>query len=349
VAVEAFKGGEYDFRLENNSKVWATAYDMPEVAQGLVVKELVPHDRPAGMQGFVYNLRRPIFADRRVRQALAYAFDFEWSNRTLFYGQYIRTRSYFDNSELAATGLPGPDELEILEPYRGRVPEEVFTAEYQPPSSDGSGNIRGNLKRAVELLGQAGWSVQDGVMTDAEGRELRFEILLVQPAFERIVLPFKKNLDRIGVKVEVRTVDAAQYRRRTDTFDFDMTIGSFGQSSSPGNEQRDFWGSEAAQREGSRNIIGIRDPVVDALIETLIAAPTREDLVTRCRALDRVLQWGHYVIPQWHIGSDRIVYWNQFGRPDVVPSQGVQLDTWWFDSGKAAALKGRRRPGPEGR
>ena len=343
VAVEAFKGGEYDFRAENNSKIWATGYELPEIGQGWIVKEEVKHERPAGMQGFVFNLRREMFRDPRVREALARAFDFEWSNQTLFYGQYTRTRSYFDNSELAASGTPGPAELAILEPYRGRIPEQVFTTEYQPPRTDGSGNARANLKRAVEILKGAGFGLKDGVMTGADGTRLEFEILLDQPAFERIVLPFKKNLDRIGVKSTVRTVDTSQYRRRADSFDFDVMVGTFGQSESPGNEQRDFWGSEAAAREGSRNVIGIQSEVVDELIEALIAAPDRKALVARTRALDRVLQWGHYVIPQWHIDSDRLIYWSRFGRPERTPPRGVQLDAWWIDEKKAAALASRKR------
>jgi microcin C transport system substrate-binding protein len=296
------------------------------------------------MQGFVFNLRREMFRDPRVRRALAYALDFEWSNRALFYGQYTRSRSYFDNSELAATGLPSPEELAILEPFRGRVPDEVFTQAYEPPRTDGSGDIRGNLRTAVELLKEAGWELREGVMTNAEtGETLAFEILLVQPAFERITLPFAKNLKRIGVEARVRTIDTSQYRRRMDTFDFDMTVGSWGQSRSPGNEQREFWSSAAADREGSRNWIGIRSPVVDALVELLIAAPDREALVTRTRALDRVLQWGHYVIPHWYIGSDRIVYWNKFGRPAITPDQGVQFDTWWLAPQQAATVA----PGPD--
>ena len=343
VAVEAFKGGEYDFRLENNSKIWATGFELPEIGQGSIVKESLKHERPAGMQSFVFNLRREMFKDPKVREALAFAFDFEWSNQTLFYSQYTRTRSFFDNSELAATGAPGPQELAILEPFRGRVPDEVFTTAYEPPSTDGSGNARANLKRAVEILKEAGFTLQDGVMTRADGTRLEFEILLVQPAFERIVLPYKKNLERIGVKTSVRTVDTSQYRRRADSFDFDVMIGTHGQSESPGNEQREFWGSEAATREGSRNVGGIQNEVVDELVERLIAAPDREALIARTRSLDRVLQWNHYVIPQWHIASDRLIYWNRFGRPETTPPSGFQLDTWWLDVEKAATLASRKR------
>jgi microcin C transport system substrate-binding protein len=337
VALEAFKSGQYDFRLENSAKEWATGYGVPAVRDGRIVKEEVPFGLPAGMQGFTMNLRRPAFQDARVREALAYAFDFEWSNQALFYGQYARTRSYFENSELAAHGLPGPDELALLEPFRGQVPEQVFTSEYQPPATDGSGNNRENLRRAAELLKEAGWTVSGGKLVK-DGRPLAFEILLPSAQYERIVLPYKSNLEKIGIAVGVRTVDTAQYRRRMDTFDYDMTISVFGQSESPGNEQREFWSSEAAKREGSRNVIGIQDPVVDALVEKVVAAPDRASLVTACRALDRVLQWGHYVVPNWHLAKQRIAYWNRFGMPEVVPRSGVQLDAWWWDAEKAAAL-----------
>ena len=348
VSVEAFKAGEYDFRDENSSKNWATAYDFPALRQGLVKKEEIPHDRSTGMQGFAFNSRQPLFQDRKVREALAYAFDFEWSNRTLFYGQYARTRSYFDNSELAATGLPSPAERAILEPYRGRLPEEVFTKAYEPPVNDGSGRIRANLRLGSKLLREAGWNVDKTTRKlthKATGRTMEFEVLLVSPLFERIVLPFKKNLAQLGITATVRTVDSAQYRRRLDDFDFDVVIGSWGQSLSPGNEQRDFWGSDFADRPGSRNLVGIKDPVVDALVTGVIKAPDRKSLVNHVRALDRVLQWGHWVIPQWHIPYDRLVYWDRLGRPEVTPTQGVQFDAWWIDPGKVEALEARRKGG----
>jgi microcin C transport system substrate-binding protein len=343
VALEAFKGGQFDFRAENSAKSWATGYDTPAVQAGRIVKEEVPHQRPAGMQGFAMNVRRPIFQDPRVREALSWAFDFEWANKALFYGQYTRTRSYFENSELAARGLPGPDEVALLEPFRDKVPAEVFTTEYQPPRTDGSGNNRENLRRAAELFKAAGWTVQDGKLVK-EGMPFAFEILLPDAQYERIALPYKKSLETIGVQPTVRTVDTAQYRRRTDTFDYDVTIAVFGQSDSPGNEQREFWTSAAARREGSRNVIGIQDPTVDALVEAIIAAPDRASLVTACRALDRVLQWGHYVVPNWYIAKDRIAYWNRFGKPSVVPKDGVQIGAWWWDAKKAAALDGAPPP-----
>ncbi len=348
VSVEAFKAGEYDFRAENSSKNWATAYDFPALQRGLVKKERVPHKRSTGMQAFVFNTRRPLFQDRRVRQALAYAFDFEWSNRTLFYGQYTRNRSYFDNSELAATELPNPAELAILAPYRELLPEEVFTKTYDPPANDGSGRIRANLREAVRLLRKAGWRINQTnrkLTHKVTGQPMSFEILLVSPLFERIVLPFGRNLARLGVTASVRTVDSAQYRRRLDDFDFDVVIGSWGQSLSPGNEQRDYWGSDFAERPGSQNLMGVKDPVVDALIEGVVNATTRTRLVTHVRALDRVLQWGHWVIPQWHIPYDRLVYWDRFGRPKVTPTRGVQFDSWWIDAKKAYTLDAKRKGG----
>jgi microcin C transport system substrate-binding protein len=344
VAIEALKGGAFDFRLENNSKKWATAYEIPEVREGRLRKELVAHKRPQGMQGFAFNLRRSLFQDRRVREAITYVFDFEWSNKTLFYGQYARSRSYFENSELAATGLPSPAELEILEPLRGRIPEEVFTTEYQPPKTDGSGRNRSNLRKAAELLAEAGWTIVDGKLAHTEsGVPMVFEFLLVQPGAERYVLPFKKNLERVGIEAKVRTVDVAQYVRRMDSYDFDITVDWIRETDSPGNEQREFWGSESAKREGGRNLIGIQDPAVDELVELLIAAPDREALVTRVRALDRVLQWGHYMIPQMYTSSDRLLYWDRFGKPEIAPSQGILLNAWWFDADKAAQLAPAKR------
>ncbi len=336
VQVEAFKAGEFDFRSENASKSWATAYDFPALDKGLVIKEEIRHNRGAGMQGYIYNTRRVLFSDPKVRQALAYAFDFEWSNRNLFYSQYKRTRSYFDNSELTAKGLPGADELAILTPYRGRIPDEVFTAEYNPPRTKGDGRIRTNLKAGDALLKEAGWIIKDKKRVHSEtGQVLEFEIMLVSPTLERVTLPMIKNLERLGVKARVRTVDTAQYLRRLETFDFDVITFVFGQSLSPGNEQRGYWGGEAAGQNGSRNFIGIKDPVIDELVEKLIAAPDRKSLIAHTRALDRVLQWGHYVIPHWHLDYDRLVFWNKFQRPETTPLRGVQFSTWWVNTQSA--------------
>ena len=336
VMVEALKAGEFDFRNENMSKIWATSYDIPAVKQGLIKKVEVGHNRTSGMQGFVYNTRRDLFKDRLVRQALATAFDYEWSNRNLFYSQYTRSRSYFDNSELAAVGLPGPAELKILAPYRGRIPDEVFSEEYNPPKTNGDGRIRSNLRQGDKLLKEAGWVIRDNIrINEKTGQALEFEIMLVSPAFERIALPFVKNLERLGVKARVRTVDSAQYLKRLETFDFDMLTFAWGQSQSPGNEQLGYWGSAAASQNGSRNLAGVAAPVIDELIAGIIAAPDRESLIAQTRALDRNLQWGFYVIPHWYLNYDRLVFWNKFERPKVTPTGGTQFNTWWINEDAA--------------
>jgi microcin C transport system substrate-binding protein len=304
---------------------------VPAVADGRIRKELIPNEIPTGMQGFVYNTRRAVFRDPRVRAALAVAFDFKWSNAHLFYGAYTRTRSYFSNSELASRGLPSEAELAVLAPFHGRVPDEVFTREYRPPSTEPDG-LRPNLVRALELLAKAGWVARDMRLVHAEtGQPLTFEILIDEPTWERITLPFVKNLERLGVTARVRTVDSAQYEYRLKQFDFDMTVAVFPQSLSPGNEQVDYWASVSADTPGSRNLAGVHDPVVDRLIEVLIAAPDRAALVARTRALDRVLLWGHYVIPHWHLSAFRVAYWNRFARPAVSPKYSLGFDTWWID------------------
>jgi microcin C transport system substrate-binding protein len=327
---EAVKAGSIDLRAENQAKAWALDYDTPAVRRGELIMKAFDHDRPAGMQGFVMNTRRPLFRDARVRYALAHAFDFEWSNRNLFFGQYARTGSYFANSELASSGLPGPEELKLLEPWRGQIPDEVFTREYRPPSTDGSGWPRDNLRRAFELLREAGWGVRElRLVNERSGEPFGFEILLVGSGFERIVLPYVRNLRRLGIDARVRVVDSSQYVNRVRAFDFDMIVAVWGQSASPGNEQRDFWGSAAARSPGSRNYAGIASPALDALIESLIAAPDRESLVQRTRALDRVLLWSHLVVPNWHSPVDRIVFWDKFGYPEPPPRQGTSTDFWW--------------------
>lgn len=330
VALEAFKAGKFDFNLESTAKTWATAYTGERFSSGQIVKEEIVHQMPVGMQSFAFNTRRAVFADRRVREALAYAFDFEWTNRQLFHNQYTRTRSFFQNSDLASSDLPSGEELALLEPFRDKLPADVFTHPYTPPVTDGSGNLRSNLRTALQLLKEAGWEIKDGALTHTQsGQPLRFEILLRQKEFERVVLPFVQNLERLGVKASIRLVDSTQYVERVRAFDFDMMVHSIGQSESPGNEQRDFWHSANADVAGSRNVIGIKDPVVDALIDKVIQAPDRQSLVHRTRALDRVLLWGHYVIPQWHLSKQRIAYWAHLQRPTQVPRSGVDLDTWW--------------------
>jgi len=329
VALEAFKAGEYDWRLEMEAKKWATGYqDWSGLKDGRGLKEAFPNQRPAGMQAYVYNLRRPLFQDAKVREALAYAFDFEWTNKTLFYGQYKRTTSFFANSDMAAVGLPGPKELEVLEPLRDKVPPQVFTSVYKPPETEGDGNIRANLRAAMRLLEEAGWTVQNGKLVK-DGQPFVFEILLVQPVWERIALPFARNLERLGIEAKVRVVDPAQYKNRVDQYDYDMVVQVWGQSQSPGNEQASFWGSAAADAVGGQNLAGIKNPAIDTLVAALIAAPDRETLVARARALDRVLLWNHYVIPQWHLGVDRVAWWDKFGRPEITPASGVRLMAWW--------------------
>lgn len=334
VALEAFKAGQFDLRIENVSKYWATAYDVPAVQQGLIKKDNIPNSRSTGMQAFAFNVRRPIFADPKVREALDYAFDFEWTNRNLFYGAYTRTESYFSNSELASRELPEGKELAALEPFRDRLPPELFTTPYQEPMTDGNGNVRPNLLKALDLLGQAGWHVDKDKLVSAAGQPMRFEILLYDASFERIVLPFVRNLKRIGIEATVRNVDVSQYQNRINAFDFDMIIMSWGESLSPGNEQSNFWTSQAAETQGSRNVVGIRNPVVDTLVGQVISAPDRESLVARTRALDRVLLWNHYVIPQWHLVADRVAYWYKLNQPEVTPTRGFQIDTWWIDPAK---------------
>jgi microcin C transport system substrate-binding protein len=343
VVFESFKAGNIDIRLEYSAINWATAYDVPPVNDGRIIKEEIPDHTTKGMQGYIFNTRRSLLRDPQIRAAIGQAFDFEWSNRTLFYGQYVRMNSYFSGSELASQGLPAGEELEILEKYRGRIPDAVFTEEFKPPTTDGSGNNRANLRKAADMLKAAGWEIRNGVRTNIEtGETMQFEILLDQPTLERITLPFIQNLERLGVRARVRSVDTSQYQNRMDTFDFDMAIETFAQSESPGNEQREFWGSVNADRNGSRNLMGIKDPVIDELIELVISAPDRESLVARTHALDRVLLWGFYVIPHYYTPNYRVAFWNKFSRPKVTPTYSLGTGTWWIDPAKAAALKGKQ-------
>ncbi|HEU5283493.1 MAG TPA: extracellular solute-binding protein [Burkholderiales bacterium] len=344
---QALKSGEVDFRMENQAKAWALDYDVPAVRAGWLRREEIRHFSPTGMQAFVFNTRRALFRGRLVRQALAHAFDFEWTNRNLFFGQYVRTVSYFSNSELAATGLPGPAERAILERFRGRIPEEVFTQAYAPPATDGSGWPRDNLRKAFALLEQAGWVVQDMRLVNAStGQPFEFEILLVSQVMERVVLPFVRNLKRLGIEARVRLVDESQYINRLRSSDFDMIISVWPSSESPGNEQREFWTSVASDSPAASNYAGIKDPVIDELVELVIAAPDRDALVARTRALDRVLLFGYYVIPNWHVRVQRILYWDKFSRPRVTPKNGTSIAYWWSDPVKAARLEEMRRAQP---
>ncbi|CAO3418083.1 extracellular solute-binding protein [Azospirillum doebereinerae] len=349
VAFEAFKAGAFDFRLENSSKNWTTGYGVPAVKDGQIVREELKHQDPQGMQAFVLNLRRPVFQDRRVREGLNYLFDYEWTRTNLSYGLFQRTKSYFANSELASSGTPSPAELALLEPFRGKIPEEVFTTPFEPPKTDGSGNIRANLRTALGLFKEAGWELKNNKLTNVKtGEPFRFEFLLVQADMERIVQPFLRNLERAGIEAGIRVVDTAQYQNRTDNFDYDVIIERFAQSLSPGNEQRDYWESSRADLPGSKNSIGIKDPAVDALVEKVIAAPDRDSLIAATRALDRVLLWNWYVIPHWHDSVYRVAYWNRFSHPAVAPKYGLGFtDLWWIDPEKNAKLASSpRRTGP---
>jgi microcin C transport system substrate-binding protein len=343
---EALKAGRIDYHRENIAKVWALDYlpnKVPAIRNGRLNKEEIAHRRPTGMQAFFFNTRREVFTDRRVRQALDYAFDFEWTNKNLFFSQYTRSQSFFSNSELAATGLPQGEELEILEGFRGKIPEEVFTTIYEAPATDGSGWPRDNLRKAFALLEEGGWEVRDQILVNTQtGKPMRFEIMIVQKSIERIVLPFVRNLQRLGIDVRVRLVDSSQYINRLRKFDFDMILFGIGQGESPGNEQRFYWSSTAADSPAARNVAGIKDPVVDQLIEMIITAPDRESLVARTRALDRVLLSGHYIIPNWHLDRDRILSWDKFSRPSVTPNRGTSTNYWWFDEDKARNLELKR-------
>jgi len=347
IAREAFKGGATDIWVENSSSQWATAFDVPAVRDGLILKTVFANQRVAGMQGYVFNLRRPQFADRRTREAIGLAFDFDWLNKNISYGLLTRTDSYFDNSELGSRGLladAGEEERAILERFRGRIPEEVFTKEFKTPVTDGSGvrGIRGNLRQAKAILEDAGWVVEDGVLVDGEsGEPLTFEVLLRSSLAERAALAFARNLKRLGIEMSVRTVDSSQYQSRVEGFDFDMVIRGYGQAFSPGNEQRGYWGSAAADEPGSGNLMGIKDPVIDELVELIITAPDRQSLVQRTRALDRVLLWGFYLVPQFHVGEDRYAHWDKFSWPETLSIRGTSTSLWWVDGEKEAALAAR--------
>jgi len=345
IAMEAFKAGQIDFRSENSSKDWATAYDFPAVQKGWVRKQAIVHHLPTGMQGWAMNTRRPLFADRRVRQALALAFDFEWANANLFYGAYTRTRSYFSNSDLASSGIPEGAELSLLERWADKLPAEVFTTPFNLPATDGSGNNREEMRRSLALLRAAGWEVKDRKLVDAQGRQFSFEILLDEPNLERVALPYRQWLGRLGIEANVRTVDAAQYQRRMDTYDFDMAMVVIGQSDSPGNEQRGMWTCQAAEQEGGDNLMGVCDPVVDALVPLVVDAPDRAALLTASHALDRALLWGWYLVPNWHLKSVWIAWWDRLGRPDAPVRSGVVFDSWWIDAARTAALEAARRAG----
>jgi len=343
VALEAFKAGQIDLRSENISKNWATAYDFPAVARGLVIKRDFHHHLPTGMQGFAMNTRRAVFANPLVRQAMAEAFDFEWANKNLFYGSYTRTLSYFSNSPLASSGIPEGDELKLLEPYRKELPPALFTEPFKLPVTDGSGNNREQLRHALALLEQAGWSVKGMKLLDKNGTQMSFTILFDDPSLERVGLPYAQSLQKLGIDVRVRTVDPAQYQHLTDDFDFDMIMMIYPESDIPGNELRGYFTCAASKAQGSFNAPGICDPAVDALVERIVTAQDRGTLTIAAHALDRVLLWRWYLVPNWDSRVFHIAYWDRFGYPDKPIREGINFDSWWVDPAKMAANDAARQ------
>ncbi len=333
-AFDAFKAGQVDYRAENSSLNWGTRYDFPAIKRGDVVKRAVELKGPKVTQSFAFNTRRPLFKDRRVREAIGMAFDFEWINKAIFFDSYARPSSYFQGTDdLMAKGKPEGRELELLEEYRDQVPPELFDTPFELPVSDGSGRPdRQLLRKAKKLLADAGWTVKNGKLVDGDGEPFAFEFMIGSGAQERVVAPFVKNLERLGIDATIRLVDASQYSTRYRAFDFDMVVGRVANSASPGNEQRDFWSSAVADKVGGRNINGVEDPVVDELIEKIVFAENREELAAATRALDRVLLWGHYNIPQLYTPTDRIAWWkDEVTPPDPLPSHAVGFPTVWWD------------------
>jgi microcin C transport system substrate-binding protein len=339
VAIEAFKSDNVDWRTENSAKNWATAYDFPAVAGKRVILEEFSINNVGMMQAFAFNIRRDKFKDPRVRLAFNYAFNFDEMNKQIFYGQYTRIASYFQGTDLAATGLPAGRELEILQTVRDQVPPEVFTTPYTNPAGGDPQAVRNNLRQAVQLLREAGYEVRNERLVNGKtGEPYAVEFLADDPSFERVILFYKPLLERLGMSVGVRTIDDAQYQNRLRDFDFDIITQAWGESLSPGNEQRGYWGSQSADQPGSFNLVGIKNPAVDALINQVIFAKSRADLLAATKALDRVLLWNHYVVPQWTYGKVRSVRWDRFGRPDPLPKYGAAAfpTLWWWDAAKAA-------------
>ncbi len=342
VAFEGFTGRSYLFREEFTSRIWATRYDFPAIREGRVKRDVIPDQTPSGAQGWFLNTRREKFRDKRLREALIYGFDFEWTNKTIMYGSYERTQSVFQNSIMMAVGRPGADELALLEPFRGRVADEVFGEPFVPPVSDGSGQDRVLLRKASALLQDAGFGVKGGKRVSPKGERVSIEFLLDEPSFQPHHMTFIKNLGILGFDASLRMVDPVQFRKRVDDFDFDVVVQRFSFSSTPGDSLRSYFSSQAATLKGSQNLAGISDPVVDALIERIIAAENRPSLVTACKALDRVIRAGRYWIPHWYKGSHWLAFWDVFGRPNEKPryARGIP-ETWWYDRGKAARLEQR--------
>ena len=342
VAFEGFTAKNYLFREEFTSRTWATRYDFPAMRDGRVKREVIPDDTPSGAQGWFFNTRREKFKDRRLREAFIYAFDFEWTNKTIMYGSYERTHSVFQNSDMMAVGKPAGDEAGLLEPFRGQLPDEVFGDPFVPPVSDGSGQDRSLLRRASTLLQEAGYPIKGGKRISPQGEGIKAEFLIDEPSFQPHHASLIKNLGTLGIDANLRIVDPVQYRKRVDDFDFDLTIERFGFSTTPGDSLRSYFSSRAAAIKGSQNLAGIADPVIDELIERIIAADTRSGLVTACKALDRVIRSGRYWIPHWYKPSHWLEFWDVFGRPAKKPRFGRGIpETWWYDQAKAAKLDER--------
>ncbi len=340
VMFEAFKAGDHDFRTERRAKNWAQSYTIPAVQEGRMLKKETPNALPQGMQMYAFNTRKPIFKDRKVREALTKALDFEWVNKNLFFNSYQRNLSYFSNSDMAASGLPTSEELKILELFKDQLVPEVLTTAFKLPVTNGSGNDRKVLAEADKLLKEAGWIIKDGKRVNAKGEPFTFEFLLFEPTNERIVAAFQRNLAALGIDMRIRTVTPSQYIEKTQTYDYDMIMATIPETETPGNEQREFWGSKAADVKGAYNLSGIKDPVVDQLVELLIDSPDRAALKDRVHALDRVLLWGYYGIPNWHSNTSRIAYWNKFGMPEKKPQDGIGFSSWWVDPALEKKLHG---------
>ena len=334
IALEAFKAGEFDFFFENYSKRWARSHNGPNYVSGDIKKTELAHQNNAGMQGFVFNLRREKFKDVRVRRALSLAYDFEWANAKLFYNQYVRADSYFSNSELAAQGLPDGDELALLEKYQDQLPSKVFTEQWEPPTTLAPDSLRKNLIEARDLLAEAGWTIQDGVLKNQQGEVFELNFLLVQNGFDRIIAPYAHNLKKLGIEIFYRKVDSSLYKKRLDSFEFDMVVNSFSSSVSPGNELMNMFDSASAEVKGSNNLPGISNPVVDALVSAIIQAEDRDEVITASRALDRVLLNGEYLVPNWYINVHRIAYWDNLAMPEGQPlyydPTSWLLKSWWI-------------------
>jgi microcin C transport system substrate-binding protein len=347
VAFEGFSGKNYLYREEFTSRIWATRYDFPAIKDGRVKREVVPDQAPAGAQGWFMNTRRKQFRDPRVREAIGCAFDFEWTNKTVMYSAYARTISPFQNSDMVATGLPSPEELKLLEPFRGKVPDEVFGEPFVPPVSDGSGQDRALLRKATQLLNDAGCKIKDGKRMLPDGDAFRIEFLLDEPTFQPHHAPFLKNLGTLGIEATLRMVDAVQFRARVEDFDFDVTTERLSISSTPGDSIRPTFSSQAAATKGSFNLAGIADPVVDALLEKILAVETRVELTAACRAFDRVFRAGRYWVPHWYRGNHPLAYWDVFDHPKILPRYPIENYVtnvgerilWWYDATKAAKLE----------